>query len=283
MSKILYKPPTENIKYGYFIYYGGEKLILWGHGSTPPYRNYNDLENIVRSDFESVVNIFANLNSTILMPLLPRDSKNKKYPQFKMDSQILTQETMNLVDGIEPDLIYLRPDLEIKKIIDLEFGINRKYIAGGISAGANMANRYSLLNPVNIQAITLLSAGDFIYPVKELNGVSLNYPFGLADVDNLESIKIDIEKYKTIPQYIFVGENDLDPENDPLPYELNNNIDNIEKFRNLFGANQVERTINYTEFLKSKGFNVTLSIGYDLSHELDALAVNNLRDWVDRL
>lgn len=280
MSKIIYKKPSNKIKYGYFIYEGGDRLILWGHGSTPAYSDFDSLESIIKPEFESAMSMFRGIDATILMPILPRNRNSKEYPAMKMDGQIMTQETMGLVEEVVPPLIFRRPDIEIANIVEQEFGKEAKFIVGGISAGANMANRFAILHPNNVKGIALLLAGDFIYPTMQLERTELKYPFGIDDINQLSNTEVDLSKYKGIPHFIFVGENDNSLENDPLPFELNNNKEAITLMRKLFGETQVERTKHYVNFLKANEYKVTSRIGKDVGHEINNQAVDDLRDWV---
>ncbi len=280
MSNYFYIPPSTKIKYGYFLHKGGDNLILWGHGSSPAYERYEDLGTIVKPEFESTIDIFSEYDATIIMPLLPRDRNSKKYPNLKMDAQILTQETMNLVEGVKPIEFFLRPDLEVKKIVDKEFGKTAKFTVGGISAGANMANRFSILHPNNIKGIILLLAGDFIYPTDRVEKTDLKYPFGLADINQIKDIEVDLSKYKNIPQFVFVGENDNKLKNDPLPFELYNNKGIANKMKGLLGTTQIDRTKHYAAFLKANGYKVTLSIGKGIGHGINNQTVEELRNWV---
>lgn len=55
-----------------------------------------------------------------------------------------------------------------------------------------------------------------MFPQKDINGVKLNYPIGTNDFEKLFNQKFDIETYKTIPQYIYMGELD---DNDAVQFD----------------------------------------------------------------
>lgn len=283
MNRTIYTPPNNEIKYGYFILQGGDTFVLWGHGSTPPYSDYSQLEHVIKPEFESTVSMFRGFDATILMPVLPRNRNSKEYPDMKMDAQIMTQETMGLVDDVVPPTFFTRPDIEITKIVDKEFGENTKFIAGGVSAGANMANRFSILHPKNVKGLALMLAGDFIYPSMNLEEIDLKYPFGLEDIFRLKNIEVNLSTYRNIPQFVFVGEKDNNLENDPLPFELNNDKRKIAEMRDLLGKTLLERTKHYASFLKTNGYSVTLSICKEIGHRINNHAFEDLRNWLSKL
>lgn len=217
---------------------------------------------------------------TIIMPVLPRNRNTQDYPERKMDSQIFTQETMGLVHEIKVNELYLRPDLEIKKIINNESEPMSKIIIGGISAGANMANRYSILHPANIIGVVLMLAGDFVYPVTTLGTIELHYPFGINGINELRDTNLDIDLFKQIPHMLCVGEFDTNPENDPLPFELNNNKEDIIKYQQLLGLTPTERTMHYHKFLKSFGMSNEIVVGKNMGHEINKELTTKVRDWL---
>lgn len=55
-----------------------------------------------------------------------------------------------------------------------------------------------------------------IIPCVEWEGKSLPFHIGVADIEKIAGIKFDLEKYKKVPQYIYMGETD---DNDTLPYD----------------------------------------------------------------
>lgn len=144
-----------------------------------------------------------------------------------------------------------------KRII-LELGINidDKVIIEGYSAGSKFANRFTALHPEIIKAcIGGGTSGLNILPIKELNGEVLNYPIGVANIKNF-----DIESFKSIPQYYFMGNKDY---NDPAQinkdsspvFKENYKADEIIKIKTILGKEPQERFDNIKRIYNSLDVN----------------------------
>ena len=87
----------------------------------------------------------------------------------------------------------------------------------GFSASATFTNRFSFMHPDKIQALAIGGFnGELMLPQKEINGVKLNYPIGTNDFEKLLKQKFNFETYKTIAQFIYMGELD---DNDAVQYD----------------------------------------------------------------
>ena len=53
-------------------------------------------------------------------------------------------------------------------------------------------------------------------PMNEINGAKLNYPLGINDFKKLFKLNFNLEEYKLIPQYIYMGKLD---DNDAVQYD----------------------------------------------------------------
>jgi predicted esterase len=114
----------------------------------------------------------------------------------------MSQEVM--VENLgEVEDFYKRPDLEVLKILEYcrkllnanNIGISEEYLIGGISAGANFVNRFSILHPDKIRAVALLMGGDFLYFQEYMEGAKFDYPFGINNINQIIPNEIDIDKF----------------------------------------------------------------------------------------
>ncbi len=205
-----------------------------------------------------------------LMPILPRT----RIDGSNFDTQMLTRPTI-LFDESCPEF-YRRPDIEILKMLNqsklrmLKTGhkIANKIIVGGISAGGGLANRFSLLYPDIVKASAVLLAGDS-YPESEINGVRVGYPFGTADIEQIQGQRFSFVEFKRIKHFIFVGGKDNDPRNNSFSHDLNYDEDVITRLKPVLGANKVEMYERYVLRLKELGISVTTIKRDDLSHQVD--------------
>lgn len=86
--------------------------------------------------------------------------------------------------------------------------VDSKVIMEGYSAGSKFANCFTALHPEMVKAcISGGTSGLGILPISQLNGETLNFPLGVANVPNFNA-----EAFKSIPQYYYIGNQDY---NDP--------------------------------------------------------------------
>lgn len=259
---MLYIP--KNIKSG--------RIILWGHGSSPGNFSYPEYKIFAQQTLTNILSYCNSLDLIAITPLLPRERERKHYPYSNFDSQIMTAEVM-VEDVSEDNKFYYRPDLEIRKIIQVvhnllavkNISIDKKVIVGGVSAGANLANRFSMLYPDIISHSMLLLAGDFIYPAKIVSNLTLNYPFGIADLNKISGQCFSHQNFEGIKHFIFVGEKDHDSNADPLPFEVRDRIYR-EQLKQAIGQNQVERAKHYAQHLNNLGIFVDFDLDPSQGH-----------------
>lgn len=263
--------PTKNTKYAWNVYNPSkvEGILLWGYASRGN-ENYEEEISFFNDQIRIVRDQCEKFNLLAVSVFLPRIASHE-YPEYKLNAQMLTPEIM-FTDSEVTTEFYNRPDLEILKILEIlrtnmkEKGvpIDEKMYIGGVSAGANFANRFSILYPELIKASILFSAGDYIYPTENLNGMDLDYPFGLHGLDNISNNRFNSAVFKSIPHYIYVGEED---HNDPIRWELYY-PELIDKYKKALGVTVPERTKQYAEFLKDNGNNVKFRMEPNMAHKI---------------
>lgn len=168
------------------------------------------------------------------------------FPRTKMDWLIYTHalDRDSLITEKED---IKRLDLQLIKIIEnarnvlLKNGINtyEKVLMSGFSASAMFANRFTLLHPELVEALSCGAPGGWpIIPVEKWQGYELRYPIGIADLQEIVGYKPDIELIKKIPMFFYLGEKDT---NDSVTYRDGFEKEDEEVIFNLFGKNPVER------------------------------------------
>jgi predicted esterase len=267
----------NEIKYDYLVYIPQNlkkgKIILWCHGSTPPDPN-DDLKSYALRSLTKIQKYCDELGLVAIMPVLPSDKERETYPYWKYDSQIMAREVMTT--PLDPvDNIYFRPDTEVLKIVtevksnltSAGISVSEKIIAGGFSAGGTFSNRFSLLYPEVVESTILLCAGLFIYPTAVLENKTINYPFGIADIDVIQGNKFSIETFRQIRQFIYVGELETNTDHDILPFETNGDPEMLNYIGEMIGYESLTRTKNYVNYLREIGSSVELFIGEGLGHQ----------------
>ncbi len=244
-------------------------IILWGLGSNFG-MTYTEMIKETREGEADYISEFSDpFNSVIIIPVLPRDDGTAIRPP--LDTQMLSYFTMihNFDD------FYYRPDLEILEFMknlreslkNANYSLEAKNLVGGISAGASIADRLLLLHPDGFSASAILSAGVFSYPIKEVGGVKLPYPFGIGDLDEISN-EFDREKFNKIKRFLYVGELETNEEHDSLRYETSHNGELYKTVFKNFGKNPYERTLHYHNFLLKNNIKHEFEIGKKLGHHV---------------
>jgi len=223
------------------------KTVLLGHGLPSPV--YSDVvENVERKI--QWLNPYANEHGyAILSVIIP----NK--------AQYLERDSM--IPGEIKHKWWTRPDLEYRKIIEafmtaLEkagYTPHDQVYMTGFSNGGIQANTFSLLHPDIVEATAIGAAGVYAYPEKELEGVNLQWPLGLAD--NLNNITFTPELFKEVEHLVFVGSEDI--HNDPLEFKYHD-------YKKKFGATTVDRVPIFANYLKEYGVDAQYKVYDDLGH-----------------
>jgi len=147
------------------------------------------------------------LNAPILMPVFPRSKKD-----WEIYTHALDRDTLLVKQGKleRVDLQLLAMVREAKDVLEKNsVTVNEKIILTGFSASGTLANRFSFLHP---EAIKLVVAGGLngilMLPIASLNDKELNYPLGINDFEHLTGIPFNQSEWNSVPQFLFMGEND---------------------------------------------------------------------------
>lgn len=146
-----------------------------------------------------------------------------------------------------------------------------KVFMTGFSASGQFVNRFATLHPEKVKAIAV---GNFtMYPTAKLNGVTLNYPWGIADIKNYIGTGFNRKEYDKIAQFCYIGDQD---QND-RPYNVDYGISEEETkaVNDLFGYDYgVPKWERKWEFVKQLGydksiqFHVYKGIGHEISYSM---------------
>jgi pimeloyl-ACP methyl ester carboxylesterase len=117
------------------------------------------------------------------------------------------------IERIDLQLIAMIRDAQAR-LTAMGFTLDRKIFMMGFSASGAFTSRFTLLHPDVVRAVAPGSPGGWpLAPVSSWKGVALRYPVGIADLEALTGVPPDLDAFRNVPQYIYVG--DLD-RNDAL-------------------------------------------------------------------
>ncbi|MEJ8816448.1 hypothetical protein [Lacibacter sp. H407] len=160
-------------------------------------------------------NISTELKLPLLVPIFPRPASKPLVYTHALDRDVMLEKTPELK---RLDLQLLQMIKDARSILTgLNILTDPKIFMSGFSASATFTNRFSFLHPEKIKALAIGGFnGKLMLPQTELNGIKLNYPVGTNDFFELYGQTFDIEKYRSIPQYIYMGKLD---DNDAVQFD----------------------------------------------------------------
>lgn len=195
-------------------------------------------------------NISTELKIPLLVPIFPRPKSKPLVYTHALDRDVILEKSTDLQ---RLDLQLLEMIKDAKSILtSLNVDVESKVFMNGFSASATFTNRFSFLHPEIIKALAIGGFnGSLMLPQHTINGVQLNYPIGLYDFPMLFGKKCNINEFKTIPQFIYMGKLD---ENDAVQFDdaydkderkiINGNLgksvqERYMKCQNIYKENQV--------------------------------------------
>ncbi len=162
------------------------------------------------------------LGTPLLMPTFPRPMRHWKiYTQSLDRNTILTG--IKTLKRLDLQLIGMIENT-IKSLLPLGIHLDKKVLMWGFSASGMFVSRFAIIHPERIQAAAIGSPGGWpIVPLAEWhstgkgwwNNTILRYPIGVGDFKKLFGKEFDLESFKSIPLYFFIGGNDT---NDAVSY-----------------------------------------------------------------
>lgn len=175
-------------------------------------------------------NVSTELKIPLLVPIFPRPASKPFTYTHALDRDVMLEKTSEL-HRLDLQLLEMINDGKIV-LHSLNIEIEEKFFMSGFSASATFINRFSFVHPDKIQALAIGGFnGELMFPHEELKNVKLNYPIGINDFEKLFKQKFNLDSYKTIPQYIYMGALD---DNDAVQFDdaytkkerkiINNNI-----------------------------------------------------------
>ena len=204
----------------------------------------------------------GSLNCPILMPIFPRPDAYLTIYTHALDRDALTTNLEGLV-RLDLQLLAMVEDAR-KRLADQGLYTDEKFFIWGFSASGMFANRMCVLHPERIKAAAIGSPGGWpIAPVASWKGQVLRYPVGVADLQELVGAPFDLATFKTVPLFLFLGDQDT---NDSVPCEDSYEPEDCDLVFSLFGETPVQRWPKAEQIYKSVGCNCTFRLYPGVGH-----------------
>lgn len=177
------------------------------------------------------------LEVPLLVPIFPRQQKYGYIYTHALDRDSMTTEIEDL-KRIDLQLISMIDDAR-ERLKEKGFNLDEKILMSGFSASGSFTSRFTILHPDRIKAAAVGSPGGWpIVPISSYNGYKLRYPIGVADLESLVGRSFDMETFKKVPMYFYIGSRD---KNDSVPFDDSYEAEDRPVINDNFGNSPVER------------------------------------------
>lgn len=160
-------------------------------------------------------NISTELKIPLLVPVFPRPASQPLTYTHALDRDVMLDSLPGL-KRLDLQLLEMIEDAR-NMLISTGIQVDAKIFMNGFSASATFTNRFSLIHPEKIKALAIGGFnGKLMIPQNEINEIKLNYPIGVNDFYELFGKSFDINTYRQISQFIYMGKLD---ENDAIQFD----------------------------------------------------------------
>jgi len=160
-------------------------------------------------------NVSRMLKIPLLVPVFPRPASEPLTYTHALDRDAMLENRPTL-KRLDLQLLNMIKDAGMV-LSSFNIEIEPKVFMSGFSASATFINRFSFIHPEQIKALAIGGFnGELMFPLKEMHGRQLNYPLGINDFTKLFKHESDLITYKSIPQFIYMGQLD---DNDAVQYD----------------------------------------------------------------
>ena len=230
--------------------------------------DYSENTEQIRLYTENIKNLAETYQLILLTPSVPRIDNPNIYT-IAFDRHCFSDTT---------DPMYRRPDLKINLMIDNlidelkndGYVVNERVFFEGFSAGGMFAQRYALIHPERVQAIAAgQCGGSLTLPIRKYDQTSLTWAIGISDFTTLLRANFNNFIYRQIPQFIYIGENDINNSHFQWPNPDGFwSQDQIDFINSIFGDTDPIRLESMANFMDSIGCNITFKMYANTGHEI---------------
>ena len=195
-----------------------------------------------------------NLTAAFLMPVFPRSLTDWKTYTHDLDRDTMLIKSGDL-NRIDEQLVNMIKDAQ-ESLNSNGINVENKVFMTGFSASSKFANKFAAIHPEIIRAVATGGVNaSTIIPTAKLNGETLRYPVGVADLKELTGNDFNEAEYKKVSQFIYMGSID---DNDITQFADGYDTQDAELTWNILGKKMMPDRWNKLQ-------QVYASLGYDNS------------------
>lgn len=189
-------------------------------------------------------NVSRMVRIPLLVPIFPRPASQELMYTHALDRDVMLEPSAELH---RLDLQLLAMIADSKMVLEsIGIKVASKVLMTGFSASATFINRFSFMHPETIKALAIGGFnGALMLPQHTVNDRKLHYPLGINDFTQLFGKPFDMDSFKHIPQFIYMGRLD---DNDAVQYDDAYSEDERQTINMHLGKNVYERYLKCQEF-----------------------------------
>jgi hypothetical protein len=155
----------------------------------------------------------VDLDVPLLVPTFPRPITPQAPEPGGIYTHALDRYSLSLhppylpanLDRIDLQLIAMINDAR-QRLTVLGYIVDERAFLMGFSASGAFVSRFTALHPEKVKAVAPGSPGGWpISPLSNWNEMTLWYPVGVADVEQLVGVPFDMNAFIKVPEFIYVG------------------------------------------------------------------------------
>jgi len=276
----------KGFNYEYYLYIPKEvekskiKYLLVEPNNTGMVSDNHDIhvkkvENLIQRGHPK--RIASALTVPLLIPVFDRPENNWKMYTHSLDSDTLKINKGQLA-RIDLQLISMINDAQ-NRLKEKDIVLEEKIFIHGFSASGSFANRFTALHPEKVKAVVSGGVNCMpIIPAEKWNGIELPFHIGVANIDEIAGIRFNLEEYKKVAQYIYMGELD---DNDTLPFSDAFNEDERQIVIEILGSEMKKRweksKVIYHHFELPAQMVMYKGVGHTITPEVENDIINFFR------
>jgi pimeloyl-ACP methyl ester carboxylesterase len=216
------------------------------------------------------------LQIPLLMPIFPRSQTDWTLYTHALDRDVLLSKGTD-IERLDLQLLAMIDDAR-KQLAKHGYRLHDKFFIQGFSASGTFANRFTMLHPRRVKA---MAAGGInaipILPVLGVEGQTLNYPVGIADLPTIIGKPVDMEGFKAVPQLLYMGAQD---DNDAVAFDDAYSKEDRELVFRLMGKQLVPQRWSFMESVyRAQGINAEFRTYPNIGHGTDRKINNDLVEY----
>ena len=217
-------------------------------------------------DLASVSSVGNNVSTELkipwLVPVFPRPASQPLMYTHVLDRDIMLERTI-LLNRIDLQLLEMINDAR-NILLSMDIIVDPKFFMNGFSASATFTNRFSYIHPDKIKALAIGGFnGKLMLPQNEINNIKLDYPIGTNDFKKITGDNFNIEAFRKIPQFIYMGKSD---ENDAVQFDDAYNDNERKIINDNIGSNVQVRYLECQKIYLKNNFYATFKTYENVGH-----------------